>query len=349
MKINHRYAPSLILSIILVFSMIVFGVCSAMNFMILNENKYKDVVEKENIPQIVSGEIEKYFDNSMDYSGIPADVYMSALSESDIKEMIENKIGNVFLKYIKNDDDNVDFDELIFSGHDYTKMEENITSFFDKFAEENNVKKDDAFEKQLKNTIDTAKNEIESYCDVYMMQLVHKTGVMDMVRNHYYDLTPATYFFGGLALVLMLMLLAFYVRRIGLGCYWIGISTICAGVLTMIPTLIVKLTGYTDRLAVGNKSVYTAMTSVMSYMLNRLILLECCVVGFGLLMLVFYVIGTVKNREKYKNGDIEQGGRIITELAEEDDEPVGETAEKAPKADNSSDEDSGKNASPESD
>ena len=288
MKITDKYAPNLIISIILVFSLIGFTVTAILNFYVTNEKAYISNSDDNNIPAIVTEEIEKYFDNSTNYSKIPADVYMSAISEDDVKQVIDGKIINLFSHYKKNGGADTEDQEYKHSDFDYSKLEESIKGYFDKFANENNIKKDDEYTAQMEHTIQAAKDEMENYADVYMLSLIDNTGILKRAFSYYNDLAPAMYVCGGLALLCMLLLIAISLTRTSLASYWMAVSFICASVIMLVPTLMIKLSKFEEKLIVRNNSIYTAVTNFISKVVNGMIILETAVIVLGVLLLILY-------------------------------------------------------------
>ena len=294
MDITKKYVPCLILSVLLVFSLIGFTATFTMNFFVLSGGSYISASDDNDVPRKAHDEIEKYFTHSHDYSGIPADVYMSALPVDTVKEIIDGKVYNVITNYIKNSDPQ--FNSL--SDYDYAPLKKSITDYFNDFAKKNNVKVDSEYKAQLQNTIDTAISEIESFTDVYMFKEMSKTSLLKKAQDIYPDLTPATYALGALSLLLILIIMAVCLKRAGLGCYWTGVAAMCASVIMLLPTLWIKLSGFTDRPIVSNESIYSAITGFISKMLMRLMIFECGLFAFGLFMMLIYAVSSAKRRKK---------------------------------------------------
>lgn len=320
MDITKKFVPCLILSVLLVFSLIGFTSLFTFNFIALSESTYISASDENDVPQKAHDEIEAYFRHSQDYSGIPADVYMSALPVESVKDIIDSKISKVISLYVKRTD--IELDTV--SDHDYTALKKSITDYFNKFAKENNVKVDNEYKTQLKNTIETAKTEIESFADVYMFNEIGKTSLLKKAKDIYPDLTPATYALGALSLLFILIIMAFCLKRTGLGCYWVSISAISASVIMLVPTLILKLSGFTDKLIVDNESIYSAVTGAMAKIQRIAIYFECGLLLFGLVMMLIYAVSSVKRKKKAaeviddddddedtdtNNGDNNSGGR----------------------------------------
>ncbi|MBQ8434642.1 MAG: hypothetical protein IJX24_01315 [Oscillospiraceae bacterium] len=287
MKITEKYVLNLILSIILVFSLAGSGAAFFAKQYLLDADTFIAVSDEKNIPQKAYDEINEYFTQSAAYSGIPADVYMSALTVDNVKMLIDLRIQHMFT-YIyavgSGELEEHDFNDT--DGIDFEQLEQNITNYFDEFAKENNVEVNDEYTAQLEKTIDTAKNEIMSITDIYMISLIDETGIITKVRSVYNYIDPIIYACAGLALVCIILIAVFSRKNICSAFYWISVSVMCTAVLALIPTLYLKLSGITDKLIVRNECVYAAFTGLFSDIISTLLLAEIIILAVGIILLV---------------------------------------------------------------
>lgn len=283
MKITKEYIPNLLLSIFLVFSLIATTAVSIAKYYILNEKTLIENFEENNISQMTYEEIEKYFNTSEDYSGIPASVYMSAITKDDIKQMIEANIINTFSSITAGTEnrEQVNFD--------FTALENNITDYFDKFAQEHNVEVDDKYKAQLQKTIDTAKSEIEDYTDVYMLNFISKTSIFDKAASIYKYLDIIMYICIGLTTVCIIIIAAISKRKLRFALYWYSMSILCSSAIMLIPTLYIKFSGIIEKLVIRNKCIYYAMTGYMSNIINKMMYIEIVMIVIALILLALYI------------------------------------------------------------
>ena len=89
-------------------------------YRVFNEQVCIDAVENNDVTGKVLDSIEKYFENSSNYSRIPSDVYMSAVDENLVKKAVEAKITGIF-SYIKGETDEISESEI-----DFTELEKSI-------------------------------------------------------------------------------------------------------------------------------------------------------------------------------------------------------------------------------
>ncbi len=292
MKITEKYVFNLILSILLVLSVLGSSILMFVKGNLLSSEGFIKNCEDKNISEIVYDEIDDYFTKSADYSRIPADVYMSAISEEDIKKLIDAKTQGLF-DYINGGNVKTYLD----TEFDFSALEASITSYFEDFAKENNVQVDDAYEVQLQNTIDTAISEINGFADVYMAKLIDSTGIAEKVRRNLDLISIGMYGCIGLGAACIITLFIISVKRLANFFYWTSISGICAAVLGIIPTLYLKFSGITDKLVIRNKSVYVAFTGIMNKAIDDMLTV---VITILVVSVVIMLIGMALSKSSKK-------------------------------------------------
>ncbi|MDE6103282.1 MAG: hypothetical protein K2F60_01995, partial [Oscillospiraceae bacterium] len=261
---------------------------------LMRSEPYIEAVETNDVALKSMNAIEKYFKDSENYSGIPADVYMSAITEDDIKSMIEMKINNVF-DYINGSASG--YNEMQF---DFSDLEKSISDYFAEFAEENNVEIDDAYNQQLQKTIDTAESEITNFTDVYMLKMIEKTGAFSKLNKLYGFVNPLIYITVGLAVLCFIIILIMSRKNF---LYWTSSAFLCSSVIAFIPCLYFKFSGYLDKLVIRNDYIYSAVTGMLNGTLNKYIALQTCIFAVGIILMVIYMIICKKTASKDKNSD----------------------------------------------
>ena len=292
MKHMEKYIPNLLLTMILVFALIgVEGIMFAKNHL-MQSQPYIETVETNDIALKSMNAIEKYFKDSENYSGIPADVYMSAITEDDIKRMIEMKINNTF-EYINGSAS--EYKEIQF---DFSALEKSLSDYFAEFAEKNNVEIDDAYNQQLQKTIDTAESEILNFTDVYMIKMVEKTGAFSKLNKIYGFINPLIYISVGLTAIFIIIIIIMSRKNFF---YWISLAILCSSAISLIPCLYFKLSGYLDKLVIRNDYIYTAVTGMLNGTVNKYIALQVGLFAVGIILMAIYIIICKKTSSKVKN------------------------------------------------
>ena len=198
MKKISTYLPSLIISVLLVF-LTLAGSAMLLVDINISAEKLKKLAQKNSLETNIYPEINKYYKDKYNTTGIPAEVYMNAVDEDYIRSYEESYIDSAF--------------EALESGAKMSvvhpknsKLEENIDNFFNNFAEENNYEKDDNFGLKLRNTKENAYTTIGSLCDVYKFSSMNQHGILSKLAKVYSHRIEATAAVLG-AIVLMIILL----------------------------------------------------------------------------------------------------------------------------------------------
>lgn len=290
MKKINNYIPNLLVSIVLVFAVLVTGVILFAKGRLMNPETYINSAEKANVNGLVMAEIEEYFENSENYSRIPADVYMSAVSEDMIEDMIDNRIENVF-DYMSGENSEISAPDA-----DFASLEESITEYFEKFAEENNVEVDEAYNTQLENTISTAEEEIIGFTDIYMLDVIGKTNAFEKAGELWNFVGIAEIASFVLLLICISLILIFSRKQLRYALYWTSASIICSSVLGILPVIYIKLSGTVDKLIIGTPYIYKAVTRLMNDCINSYFVIQTCLLGLGIVFMAIFCI--ISKRKK---------------------------------------------------
>lgn len=290
-KINH-YFPNLLLSVILVFSFIGLSLTSTVSDKLLSFSFYISSAEKHDIYKRVANHADDYFTKSYAVSGIPAEIYMDGLDDKTIKHAIDGKIEN-FFKYLSGKTSNIEDTET-----DFSVLEKNLTDYFDKFAEENNVEVNEAFTKQLDKTIKTAEREIDSFTNIYMMDYMEKAGIPQTIRKFYPMVNVVLFVFIGVLLAGLVIMLILNKRNLRFVFYWFSTSGICASIILLIPCIIIKYSDYFSRLVMRNDYIYYAVTGLLNDFISYMIKMQLVVLGISVCIMIIYGISCVFNNKK---------------------------------------------------
>ena len=177
MKKISTYLPSFIVSVFLVFLIIASSSILLVDINVSASN-IKKLAEKNALESKIYTEIEKYYNDKYNTTGIPAEVYMEAINDQYIKNFEEAYIDSAFEAL----NGNGVMSEVRPIN---TKLEENIDRFFNDFANKNNYKKDEKFDLKLKNTKGSAYITIGSFCDVYKFSAMSSKGVLSKIARIY--------------------------------------------------------------------------------------------------------------------------------------------------------------------
>ncbi len=283
MRKLRKYLPNIFVCIVLVFSLLGAESLAFVKYVLLDENTYVQMVDSNKVDEKVYGEIKKYFDDNYDNTGIKSDVYMNSLGADAVRDVIINKISAA-CSYIDGSADKYEDPQF-----DFTSLEKELEEYFRKFADENNVEMNDAFKAQLENTAETAKEEINSCSDVFLLEELHRTGVLSKARKAY-KLFPAA-FFGCIILAgLMLITLILMNRKnIADSLYWLSCTGIASSAVTLIPCVWLKASRYFDRLVIRTSYIYHSVTGLCYQLLDAVIRIQCAILLVSAVIMVIYV------------------------------------------------------------
>ena len=289
MKKISTYLPSLVISILLVFLTIASSALLLVDINI-SANKFKKLANKNSLETSIYSEINKYYEDKYNTTGIPAEVFMEAINENYIRSYVEAYIDSAFVA-LENGT------EMSAVHPKNSKLEENIDSFFNDFAEKNNYEKDDNYGLKLRNTKENAYTTIGSFCDVYKFSSMNQHGILSKLAKVYSHRIIATA--AALAAVFFMIVLLIIInhkKKIA-AMYWCGVSAMVAGILGAAPSIYLIATRYFDSFTIKQVPVFTAFTSVMYKYTEAFTAVSIALVVIGITLMVTY--GVVHEKKKY--------------------------------------------------
>ncbi|WP_024859795.1 hypothetical protein [Ruminococcus flavefaciens] len=289
MKKTSTYLPSLIISVLLVF-LTIAGSALLLVDINISADKLKKLARKNSLETSIYSDINKYYKDKYNTTGIPAEVFMDAVDEAYIRSFEEAYIDSAFAA-LENGT------EMAAVHPKNVKLEENIDSFFDSFAEENNYEKDDNYGLKLRNTKENAYATIGSFCDVYKFSSMNRHGILSKLAKVYSHRIAAT--IAAMAAVLLMIILLILINRKKkiTAMYWCGVSSMVAGILGMVPSLYLLVTHYFDSFTIKQVPVFTAFTSVMYKYTEAFAAVSIALAVVGISLMVIY--GVIHEKKKY--------------------------------------------------
>ncbi|WP_297955810.1 hypothetical protein [uncultured Ruminococcus sp.] len=289
MKKVSTYLPSLIISVIFVFLLIASSALLLVDINI-SSSKLKNLAAKNDLESKIYTELNKYYTDKYNTTGIPADVLMSSISNSYLKRVEEVYIDAAFDALGENGKMSVRI-----PGN--TMLEENLDQFFNDFADENNYEKDDNFELKLRSTKDAAYKTIGSYCDVYKFSAMSDHGVLSKLSGIYRYRIPATAAVLTSAAVMIILLVIINRKKKVTTLYWCGISAIISGILGGAPSIYLIATRYFDSFSIKQAPVFAAFTSAMYKYTEAFMAVQMALIVVGISLVVIY--GVTHEKKKY--------------------------------------------------
>ena len=293
MKSAASYIISVLLSVLLVFAIIGSEALIIADINI-TADKLISVTEKNDVSGKVLSDLEKHYKEKVNVTGIPVDVYMSALDEEYIRSCINAEI-EADIKALENDvapDADLPVNK---------ELEENIITFFNDYADSIGYDKNDDFQAKLGGTIVSTYSDIASYCDVFKGSALSEHGVLSKLHVLYAHLKQLI--IAGLISVAVLMILLIAANRKFKLCtlYWYGISAMIAGILGIVPTAYLIASRYYDSFTIKQPQIFAVFTQSLYGLTRYMLAVSIAAAVFGAALTVIYAV-LPKKTGKENNG-----------------------------------------------
>ncbi len=282
MKKASTYLPSLILSIILVFLLlltegfITFFAC-------VTEKKADKLISDEQIYSKIYAQLDNYFTDKYNTTGIPKEVFLDAVDEDYIRKATEASVANGFqtLETGRVTEVQIPVNEA---------LEKSITDFFNNYADETGYEKDEAFEKKLQTTIKKAYSVIYDNCDVFKFKALSSHGITVKMSRicQFGAFVPIAFI--ALDIIMLLIILLINRKEKASAFYWAGNSFIIAALFTVIPAVYLLADKFYDSFSIKQPAIYSAYTSAMYGITKALLAAGIAYIAAGILSMIFYKI-----------------------------------------------------------
>jgi len=271
---------SIILSVLLVFSIIGTFSLTFAGSVAKNSDFLKTRLSVSGTYASVYSDLMKKYDEISVQTSVPADVYKSAVSEKWVYEAIDNQTEYAF--NLLNSEDAV-------SETDYSAFEEKITEYFEKYAAENHVMKDDVYNQRLASSVENAKAVTASVIDVFHVESVRKTSLWPLAVK-YRPLLPKFRNYAVIADVILIILLIVFRNPV----YWTGASLFASGLLMGVPAAYVRFSGMILKFTIKDYTVFTLITETLTDLVNLVMTTGFALAAAGLILVIVSVIRSRK-------------------------------------------------------
>lgn len=291
MKSIVSYIGSFILSVLLIFSVIASIGITVVNAF-ANPDKLYDITKEKNLSHIVYTELEKYYSQRYNITGIPADIYMNAISEDYLDKSIYLKITDSF-HVIEN---NQNEDTTIFGLANEEGIDTALSSFYSDYADSINVPKDAKYDEKLSEAKTNTYEVIMEYCDIFQFDTMYNHGILKKISPLYAKLPTLTLIAYGSTIFLMLLMLLMNIKSMSTSLYWIGVSTSISGIIGSLPCFYLKATDYFSAFTIKQPQIYTAYTTTMNKFVENLLTISLISLAIGIVLIITYAF-LVKNKK----------------------------------------------------
>lgn len=287
MKRSLTYVCSIILSVFLVFGLLA-STASVVVKINVNKSKFCRIAADNNVSQMAYEQLEKYFSERYNATGIPAGVYMDAIDTEYLDWIINDTIGQGFYALRGY--------STVQPSVQNSSLDESLDEFFNSYAESINYEKDDKFEQKLSSAKTVAYSIIWEYCDIYKFKALNKHGVLGKLTGIYSRLDLIIAISVGISLLLVIALFLLNMKTKKETVYWSGISALIAGLIGIVPSVYLLATDYFSAFTIKQPQIYTAYTETMS-MLTKAFLSASIAMGvLGICLVIVYSVLSGKHK-----------------------------------------------------
>lgn len=246
---------SIIFSIILVFAVDASCAVLLTQNMISSPEFCISQVESTDTYESVYNSIIKKFSDNYSESSIPVSVYQKSFSKIWVKNAINEQIISSFQQFEN---------ENAVNTTEYTEISQNITEYFEEYAHEKHVVKDEKYDKRLSEEIASAEKIVSSMTDVYQLETMKRSGIWSKIsklRNIITEIKPFC-----IAAVVVLVIILIILRS---PVYWTGTAFFAAGLIIIIPSAYLMITSAVMKFSVKEYTVYNLVTGTLNTVINN--------------------------------------------------------------------------------
>ncbi len=269
----------LVLSILLTFSLL--GTVSSVisGILLSSPNMMTAQIKKQDAAEKAYNTLQNKFNLAYNSTAVPAEVYMDTITP----ELLEN-IMRGLLETSYAETEQTDW---------YAPLRKAVTAYFEQYAEENDIAKDDTYTQKLEETIDHAIDIVQDAVDVYHIRTMEDAGIWNKLMR----LQMPIWFLAAACAVLS-VLLVFFLRKNF--CYWVGISAFACGILMTVPSAAILGTGIISHFTLKEPAVYAVYTGMMTQLVQIMLMLGIIFTAAGLVM---WIGSLIPNKTKAAGSD----------------------------------------------
>lgn len=275
-----RMVAGIIVSVLLVFSIIGTCVLCIGSSIASGPDFLTTRLSVSGTYSSIYSDLMKKYDEISVQTSVPADVYKSSVSEEWVFEAVKEKVNYAY-SLLTND--------AAESQTDYSAFDTKITEYFEKYAAENHVMKDDVYSQRLASSIENAKAVTASVIDVFHVEAVRKTSLWPMAVKY----RPLVSKFRTCAFIADAVLVVLLVV-LGSPVYWTGASLFASGLLMGVPAAYVRFSGMILKFTIKDYTVFTLITETLTDLVNLVMTTGFALAAAGLILVIVSVIRSRK-------------------------------------------------------
>ncbi len=256
----------------------------------LNPETYQTVLRKNDVYGKVHNEIKKHFESEENATGIPAEVYLEAVTP-EFCEMLVNDSINSALAAVLDGREHIEYSR----DDSFAPLRESVEKFFSDYAESINYKKDDVYRQKVDSVCADAEAAVLETADVFQFSKIEKAGYIKTASR-------AAGLLGRLMAavlvadaVLLLILVLASIRKITGVFYWLSISFGSVSVVMLALGIWLKTSDFFSRFAIKASHIFSAITGTCIWYTDLIITVNAVLLAVSVLfMIIFAVAGKEK-------------------------------------------------------
>lgn len=289
MKKAIQYLFSVLLSLLLIFSLLGTAGTLLLDKKALNPDTCKELIRTQNLPSRISTSMNAYFTQQENTTGITAKTYENSIAPLQLEKLMTAYIENGFA-YLNGEA------ETIGITADFSAMEKDLTEFFNQYAEDNHCAKDAVFEKALADSIASAEESILISTDVFRFMTLDDAGVMAKAKKVMPYIPKLEIACIAADVILLALLILVHRKALRGSIYWLANAIFGASVILVLPTAWINYTNWFDRFAVKSEQIFAAVTGYLYGMTNAAMTVGIC--GIVLAVLLWILQAFMASRTK---------------------------------------------------
>ncbi len=285
MKKLYHYPSMLILSLLCVIALIVLQLSYFATQVLFKPQIYTEAIIKSRTAELICQDLDTYFGYLSTPTNIPKNVFTDPIKTEDISAAV-NQLVEDSLAYIT--DSSAPKPQI---KYDYAPLEKSITDYIDKYAaEHDDIEKDEEYDKFVRNTIDTAKEQVESRMDAILLYKIASTGYVDKLHKAADMLHTVLIASGGILLLLIIIMCIINRHHPRDMTYWYGSILFTASATLLIPLIYMKKVKFFDGFIIRSDYTYKAVTRLLNSLLDRALNFELILFVAGVLLIITTIV-----------------------------------------------------------
>ncbi len=260
---------------VIVCILTVFGIIGTFGIIIADKvytaEYLKSQANRTNTYENAYNSLMKRFSDNYSISNIPKEIYEKSFTREWMKASIDEKINSSF----ENREAVIDCSEA----------ETNITEYFEKYAHEAHVIKDETYDNKLVESISYAQKTALSAIDVYSFDVIKRAGIADKIYRAM-DIVRK-YKFACIVGVSVLLIILIILKR---SVYWIGTALFSAGVLMIVPSAIVEANKMIQKFSIKDFTTYTLVTGTMESIVGTVLKTGIILAAIGICFITIHFV-----------------------------------------------------------